>query len=151
MGSSEVEARLSGEGDDDSEAEQVTARARLRIAELLERPFDIRSLALTGLFISSGFLHNLLPAVGIASDRAGVAVELFTPSDCARTRQDQNSDTSRRRPYPDYAACRNHTGDFSVGDAGRRLAGESAGWLAGAGVQASSNEAIDGRGGEGER
>ena len=51
MGSSEVEARLSGEGDDDSEAEQVTARARLRIAELLERPFDIRSLALTGLFI----------------------------------------------------------------------------------------------------
>ena len=54
MGSSEVEARLSGEGDDDSEAEQVTA-ARLRIAELLERPFDIRSLALTGLFILAVF------------------------------------------------------------------------------------------------
>ena len=51
MGSSEVEARLSGEGDDESEAEQVTARARLRIAELLERPFDIRSLALNGLTI----------------------------------------------------------------------------------------------------
>ncbi len=55
MGSSEVEARLSGGGDDDSEAEQVTARARLRIAELLERPFDIRSLALTGLFILAVF------------------------------------------------------------------------------------------------
>ena len=55
MGSSEVEARLSGEGDDDSEAEQVTSRARLRIAELLERPFDIRSLALTGLFILALF------------------------------------------------------------------------------------------------
>src|SRR5438045_4268341 len=55
MGSSEVEARLSGEGDDDSEAEQVTARARLRLAELLERPFDIRSLALTGLFILALF------------------------------------------------------------------------------------------------
>jgi len=55
MGSSEVEARLSGEGDDDSEAEHVTARARLRIAELLERPFDIRSLALTGLFILAVF------------------------------------------------------------------------------------------------
>src|SRR5881275_3192512 len=55
MGSSEVEARLSGEGDDNSEAEQVTSRARLRIAELLERPFDIRSLALTGLFILALF------------------------------------------------------------------------------------------------
>ena len=43
MESTAVEARLSGEGDDDSEAEQVTARARLRIAELLERPFDIRA------------------------------------------------------------------------------------------------------------
>ena len=46
MGSSEEEAKLTREGDDDSEPEQVTARARLRIAELLERPFDIRSLAL---------------------------------------------------------------------------------------------------------
>src|SRR5437016_12158178 len=55
MGSSEREARLSGEGDDDSEAEQVTVRARLRIAELLERPFDVRSFALTGLFILAIF------------------------------------------------------------------------------------------------
>ena len=55
MGSSEEEARLSGGGDDDSEPEQVAARARLRIAELLERPFDIRSLALTGLFILAVF------------------------------------------------------------------------------------------------
>src|SRR5437764_2530725 len=55
MGSRVVEARLTGEGDDDSEAEQVTARARLRLAELLERPFDIRSLALTGLFILALF------------------------------------------------------------------------------------------------
>src|SRR6476619_1718713 len=55
MGSSEEEAKLTHEGDDDSEAEQVTARARLRIAELLERPFDIRSLALTGLFILAVF------------------------------------------------------------------------------------------------
>ena len=55
MESTAVEARLSGEGDDDSEAEQVTVRARLHIAELLERPFDIRSLALTGLFILAVF------------------------------------------------------------------------------------------------
>src|SRR5438045_516334 len=55
MGSRVVEARLTGEGDDDSEAEQVTARARLRMEELLERPFDIRSLALTGLFILALF------------------------------------------------------------------------------------------------
>ena len=55
MGSNEEEAKLTHEGDDDSEPEQVTARARLRIAELLEKPFDIRSLALTGLFILAVF------------------------------------------------------------------------------------------------
>ena len=72
MESSAVEARLSGEGDDDSEAEQVTARARLRIAELLERPFDIRSLALTGLFILAVFytiyyLRSVLLPIVLAS------------------------------------------------------------------------------------
>src|SRR5678816_2604800 len=55
MESNEEEAKLTHEGYDDSEPEQVTARARLRIAELLERPFDIRSLALTGLFILAVF------------------------------------------------------------------------------------------------
>ena len=44
MGSSEEEAKLTREGNDDSEPEQVTARA-----------FDIRSLALTGLFILAVF------------------------------------------------------------------------------------------------
>jgi hypothetical protein len=139
MESNEEEARPTHEGYDDSEPEQVTARARLRMAELLERPFDIRSLALTGLFILAVFytIYYLR--------------SVLLPSDCARTRQDQNSDTSRRRPHPNYAAYRNHTGDFGAGDAGRRLAGESAGWLARTGVQASSNEAIDGPDGESQR
>ena len=37
--------------DDERESEKVASRARLRIAELLQRPFGIRSIALTGLFI----------------------------------------------------------------------------------------------------
>jgi len=37
--------------DDAREAEKVESRARLRIADLLHRPFGIRSIALTGLFI----------------------------------------------------------------------------------------------------
>jgi predicted PurR-regulated permease PerM len=41
--------------DDQREAEKVASRARLRIAELLQRPFDVRSIALTGLFILAGF------------------------------------------------------------------------------------------------
>lgn len=41
--------------DDEREAEKVASRARLRIAELLHRPFDIRSIALTGLFILAVF------------------------------------------------------------------------------------------------
>src|SRR5437773_6936080 len=40
---------------DEREAGKIASRARLRIAELLERPFDVRSIALTGLFILAVF------------------------------------------------------------------------------------------------
>ena len=40
---------------DTRESEEVESRARLRIAELSERPFDVRSIALTGLFILAVF------------------------------------------------------------------------------------------------
>ena len=40
---------------DAHEAEDVEARARLRVAELSQRPFDVRSIALTGLFILAVF------------------------------------------------------------------------------------------------
>src|ERR1700758_3275296 len=40
---------------DEQEAGKVTSRARLRIAELLQKPFDVRSVALTGLFILAVF------------------------------------------------------------------------------------------------
>jgi len=41
--------------DDVPEAEAVASRARLRVAELSRRPFDVRSIALTGLFILAVF------------------------------------------------------------------------------------------------
>jgi predicted PurR-regulated permease PerM len=41
--------------DDSHEAQEVESRARLRVAELSQRPFDIRSIALTGLFILAVF------------------------------------------------------------------------------------------------
>lgn len=41
--------------DDDHEADKVTSRARRRIARLSEKPFDVRSVALTGLFILAVF------------------------------------------------------------------------------------------------
>ena len=41
--------------DEEREAEKVESRARLRITELLQRPFDVRSIALTGLFILAVF------------------------------------------------------------------------------------------------
>ena len=40
---------------DAHEAEEVESRARLRVAELSQRPFDVRSIALTGLFILAVF------------------------------------------------------------------------------------------------
>src|SRR6266704_3479430 len=41
--------------DDEREAEKVASHARLRTAELLQKPFDVRSIALTGLFILAVF------------------------------------------------------------------------------------------------
>src|SRR5215510_235061 len=40
---------------DEREAEKVTSRARLRIAELSQKPFGVRSIALSGLFILAVF------------------------------------------------------------------------------------------------
>src|SRR5437867_5217307 len=49
-----VESR-SDVSDDENQAEKVASRARLRVAELSQRPFDVRSIALTGLFILAVF------------------------------------------------------------------------------------------------
>jgi predicted PurR-regulated permease PerM len=49
-----VESR-SDVSDDENQAGKVASRARLHVAELLQRPFDVRSIALTGLFILAVF------------------------------------------------------------------------------------------------
>src|ERR1043166_3038162 len=49
-----VESR-SDVSDDEQEAERVESRARLRIADLLQRRFGVQSVALTGLFILAVF------------------------------------------------------------------------------------------------
>src|SRR5437667_7511955 len=41
--------------DNPRESAKITSRARSRIAELLQKPFDVRSIALTGLFILAVF------------------------------------------------------------------------------------------------
>jgi predicted PurR-regulated permease PerM len=41
--------------EDKWEAEKVASRGRLRVAELLQKPFDVRSISLTGLFILAVF------------------------------------------------------------------------------------------------
>src|SRR5436309_12207744 len=41
--------------EDEREGGKVASRARLQISKLLQRPFDIRSIALTGLFILAVF------------------------------------------------------------------------------------------------
>jgi predicted PurR-regulated permease PerM len=41
--------------DHENQVEEITSRARLRMAELLQRPFGVRSIALTGLFILAVF------------------------------------------------------------------------------------------------
>jgi predicted PurR-regulated permease PerM len=51
----EKKPELTYEADDNAEADQVASRARLRMADLLQQPFDVRSVALTGLFILAVF------------------------------------------------------------------------------------------------
>jgi predicted PurR-regulated permease PerM len=52
--STKVESR-SDASDDERGAERVASRARLRIAELMQRPFGVQSISLTGLFILAVF------------------------------------------------------------------------------------------------
>jgi predicted PurR-regulated permease PerM len=51
----EKKPELRNEAEDNAEADQVASRARLRMADLLQQPFDVRSVALTGLFILAIF------------------------------------------------------------------------------------------------
>src|SRR2546430_8225621 len=56
MGLPPMNAESRGDvSDDENQAGNVTSRARLRTAELLQKPFDVRSIALTGLFILAVF------------------------------------------------------------------------------------------------
>src|SRR5437870_4039638 len=56
MGLPPMNAESRGDvSDDENQAGIVTSRARLRTAELLRKPFDVRSIALTGLFILAVF------------------------------------------------------------------------------------------------
>src|SRR6266550_4713059 len=51
----EKKPELRNDADDNGDADQVTSRARLRMADLMRQPFDVRSVALTGLFILAIF------------------------------------------------------------------------------------------------
>src|SRR5881392_789281 len=56
MGLPTVKAESASDvSDNEREGGKVASRARLRIAKLLQRPFDVRSIALTGLFILAVF------------------------------------------------------------------------------------------------
>src|SRR6266581_6906241 len=56
MGLPPMNAESRGDvSDDENQAGIVTSRARLRTAELLQKPFDVRSIALTGLFVLAVF------------------------------------------------------------------------------------------------
>src|SRR6266511_1062855 len=52
--STKVESRCDA-FDDEHGAERVASRARVRIAELMQRPFGVQSISLTGLFILAVF------------------------------------------------------------------------------------------------
>src|SRR5438132_3466097 len=56
MASPSVQVESRGDVSDvENQAGKVTSRARLRTAELLQKPFGVRSIALTGLFVLAVF------------------------------------------------------------------------------------------------
>ena len=50
-----INVESNGDLSDAQKAEEVESRARSRVADLSEKPFDVRSIALTGLFILAMF------------------------------------------------------------------------------------------------
>src|SRR5213083_1961140 len=72
MGLPPMNAESRGDvSDDENQAGIVTSRARLRTAELLQKPFDVGSIALTGLFIlalfyTTYFMRSILLPIVLA-------------------------------------------------------------------------------------
>jgi len=125
--------------DDSRESAKITSRARSRIAELLQKPFDVRSISLTGLFILALFytmyfmrsvllpivlavlLSYLLRPIVRALARAKIPTLLgAVPIDWLR----------------DFCSCRTYG----------RLVSEGADGFAGAAAQIYASEEIDGQG-----
>jgi hypothetical protein len=90
--------------DDEREARKVAARARLRIAELLQRPFGVRSIALTGLFILALFYTIYFMRAIFAGSSCAIA-ELSVEADRAWTRSIEDSAAGRRGTHPYGASC----------------------------------------------
>ena len=133
------------EGDPVIESGEVTSRARLRIAEVLQKPFDVRSIALTGLFILAVFYTiYFLRSVLLPIVLALLLSYLLRPIVRALSRI-KIPTAVWRRAYPDHTSCRPFHGGFGAGRAGRGLVSESARRFGGVATQTLTDEAVDGR------
>jgi hypothetical protein len=72
----ELEKVPSRPGPGNGEEPETVVKPRVRMDELLRRPFDVRSMALTGLFLLAVFYTIYFYAVASPPDHPGVAPEL---------------------------------------------------------------------------
>src|ERR1700756_2375852 len=118
-----VESRSDVSGDD-REAEEVTSRARVRIAELLQKPFDVRSIASHWPVCFGSLLHYLFHALGPAADRSCAAAQLSFKANSAWTRSTENSAADGRGFPPNRPSWICRLWDLSAGHAHGGMAPE---------------------------
>src|ERR1051326_8129338 len=116
--------------DDEQDAEKVESKARLRVAEAVERPFDVRSIALTGLFILAifytiYFMRSVLLPVVLAL----LLSYLFRP-------------VVRRRAHPYWTSCACRFWNLRARNAQRRMDSKSTGRPDRTATQTSSSKKI---------
>ena len=131
--------------DNPRESAKITSRARSRIAELLQKPFDVRSISLTGLFIlglfyTIYFMRSILLPIVLAV----LLSYLLRPIVRALARA--KIPMLGCRNYSHRPASRHRVWDFCSCRTCGRLVAEGADGFAGAAAQIYANEEIDGQG-----
>jgi len=128
--------------DDERKAERVASRARLRIGELLHRPFDVRSIALTGLFILAVFytiyfMRSVLLPIVLA-----LLLSYLFEADSARTRSIENSAAGERGVHSYRTFCGCWLWNFSAGHARGGMDSEGTARFDGTATQAATDKKI---------
>src|SRR5437762_4052209 len=133
-----VESR-SDVSDDENQAEKVASRARVRAAELLQKPFDVVDCPHRFVYPGS-LLHHLLHALDPAANRSCAAPQLSVEADSTWTRSIEDSAAGERRVHPYRTSCTFRLWNIRAGYTHSEMARESSGRFDGTATQAPAGK-----------